>query len=88
MCEKTSAWRINALWQPGFRLANRQSPLLALGTPRRGQHWSTVTMLAIFLCALDLGLACTLLAAEKADDNLRRLHDGTWDDDGGWLDDD
>jgi hypothetical protein len=45
-------------------------------------------MLAIFLCALDLGLACTLLAAEKADDNLRRLHDGTWDDDGGWLDDD
>jgi hypothetical protein len=45
-------------------------------------------MLALFLCALDLGLACMLVAAEKADDNLRRIEAGEWDEDGGERNDD
>jgi len=41
-----------------------------------------MTMLAAFLCALNLGLACALAAAEKADDNLRRIEQGEWDEEG------
>ena len=43
-------------------------------------------MLAMFLCALNLGLALTLFAAERADENLRRAEENRWngadDDDG------
>jgi hypothetical protein len=39
-------------------------------------------MAAVFLCALDLGLALTIFAAEMAD---RRLESPEWDN---WLDDD
>lgn len=42
-----------------------------------------MSMLAMFLCALDVALALALVAAEKADDNLRRIKENRWDDDGG-----
>ena len=48
-------------------------------------------MLAMFLCALNLGLALTLFAAERADENLRRAEENRWngdddeDDPGGTL---
>ena len=43
-----------------------------------------MTMLAIFLCSLDLGLALTLFAAERADENLKRAEENRWNaDDGG-----
>lgn len=43
-----------------------------------------MTMLAMFLCALNLGLALTLFAAERADENLRRAEENPreGDDDG------
>ena len=45
-----------------------------------------MSMLAIFLCALNLGLALSLFAAERADENLRRAEENRWngddDDDG------
>jgi hypothetical protein len=45
-----------------------------------------MTMLATFLCALNLGLALTLFAAERADENLKRAEENRWnggdDDDG------
>ena len=44
-----------------------------------------MTMLAMFLWALNLGLALTLFAAEQADENLRRAEENRWnaDDDNG-----
>ena len=44
-------------------------------------------MLATFLCALNLGLALTLFAAEQADENLRRAEDSRWNGDDGADDD-
>lgn len=38
-----------------------------------------MTMLAMFLWALNLGLALTLFAAEQADENLRRAQERGWD---------
>jgi len=43
-----------------------------------------MTILATFLCALNLGLALTLFAAERADENLRRAEENRW---GGGEDD-
>lgn len=46
-----------------------------------------MTMLAMVLCALNLGLALTLFAAEQADENLRRAEANRWSADDGEDDD-
>jgi hypothetical protein len=42
-----------------------------------------MTMLAIFLGALNVGLALALFAAERADENLRRIEERDWSGDDG-----
>jgi hypothetical protein len=44
-------------------------------------------MPAMFLGSLNIALLCILVAAEKADDNLRRIEENR-SNDGGWLNDD